>query len=542
MLSYVIDVYRGTLRPASLLDFAVYVAFFPYLAAGPIARASEFLPQLDGPRDPRRVDTSRAFFLIFGGLVKKMLIADYLATHIVNGVFTTPGQYSSLEVLVGIIGYSVQIYCDFSAYADIAIGISLLLGFELPDNFNAPYTAASVQDFWRRWHMTLSRWLRDYLYIPLGGNRRGRSRTYVNLMLTMVLGGLWHGAGWTFIFWGFLYGGALIVEHARVDRRKDRALVIQHQRLQLAEAFEGISRAAPLPEGPGAATAKVAASPLEYDRRPWHGAVWPRIGVFAFVTFAWIFFRSDTFGAAVSVIARLFQSWGSIGTAVTPGVFLAIAVGIGVQYVPRSIWQRAEAGFSVLNPILQGVILAFGLHAARRPRPGRPRGLPLLQVLMAEERTPRDERRPDGATRQPQDGSRDDRLPFGRRRRTAASALVAMVIAMALGALLNAPAMKKTALEMPFGAARSFHLALVDPLASVSHWLLLDRPAKVTAARPRQAGPGPDRRRRSSWSSPRRPRAASRARTASREACRRTGRCPSRSKVIRCTCTSPATP
>ncbi|MGZ4200349.1 MAG: MBOAT family O-acyltransferase, partial [Thermoleophilia bacterium] len=328
--------------------------------AGPIARASEFLPQLSRPRDPRSVDTSRAFFLIFGGLIKKMLIADYLATHIVNGVFTTPGQYSSLEVLVGIIGYSVQIYCDFSAYADIAIGISLLLGFELPDNFNAPYTATSVQDFWRRWHMTLSRWLRDYLYIPLGGNRRGRARTYLNLMITMVLGGLWHGAGWTFIFWGFLYGGAMIVEHARVDRRKDRALVVQRQRQHLAQAFEGIGQAAPLPEGPGAASAKVAGPPLEYDRSPWHGTVWPRIGVFAFVTFAWIFFRSDTLGAVVSVIARLFESWGSIGAAVTPGVLLAIVAGIGVQYVPRSFWQRGEAGLSVLNPVLQGVILAFG--------------------------------------------------------------------------------------------------------------------------------------------------------------------------------------
>ena len=122
-----------------------------------------------------------------------MLLADYLATHIVNGVFTTPGQYTSLETLLGVIGYSVQIYRDFSAYADIAI--SLLLGFELPDNFNAPYTAISVQDFWRRWHMTLSRWLRDYLYIPLGGNRKGQTRTYVNIMVTMVLGGLWHGAG-----------------------------------------------------------------------------------------------------------------------------------------------------------------------------------------------------------------------------------------------------------------------------------------------------------------------------------------------------------
>ena len=252
VLSYVIDVYRGTLRPASLLDFSVYVAFFPYLAAGPIARASEFLPQLRGPRDPRNVDTARAFFLIFGGLVKKMLIADYLATHIVNGVFTTPGQYSSLEVLLGIIGYSVQIYCDFSAYADIAIGISLLLGFELPDNFDAPYTARSVQEFWRRWHMTLSRWLRDYLYIPLGGNRRGRTRTYVNIMLTMLLGGLWHGAGWTFVFWGFLYGAALVVEHLRLDRRKERALLVQRQRLELAAASDGLRRRAGRRRGAGA--------------------------------------------------------------------------------------------------------------------------------------------------------------------------------------------------------------------------------------------------------------------------------------------------
>jgi D-alanyl-lipoteichoic acid acyltransferase DltB (MBOAT superfamily) len=372
VLSYVIDVYRGTLRPASLLDFSVYVAFFPYLAAGPIARASEFLPQLRGPRDPRNVDTARAFFLIFGGLVKKMLIADYLATHLVNGVFTTPGQYSSLEVLLGIVGYSVQIYCDFSAYADIAIGVSLLLGFRLPDNFDRPYTARSVQEFWRRWHMTLSRWLRDYLYIPLGGNRKGRSRTYLNLMLTMVLGGLWHGAGWTFIFWGFLYGGALIVEHARVDRRKQRALLVQRQRRELALAFEGLGDAAPPSpaaadaaagagaEPPGAEPATAVEPALEYDREPWHGVWLPRLGTFAFVTFAWIFFRSDSFSAALAVIERLFQSWGTVGAAVTPGVFIAIAAGIGVQYVPRSLWERGEAGLSVRNPVLLGVALAVG--------------------------------------------------------------------------------------------------------------------------------------------------------------------------------------
>jgi len=360
VLSYVIDVYRGKLRTASLIDFAVYVSFFPYIMAGPIARAGEVLPQLVSPRDPRRIDTARAFFLIFAGLAKKMLLADYLATHIVNGVFTTPGQYTSLETLFGIIGYSVQIYCDFSAYADIAIGISLLLGFQLPDNFNTPYTAVSVQDFWRRWHMTLSRWLRDYLYIPLGGNRKGQTRTYVNIMVTMLLGGLWHGAGWPFVFWGGMHGAALVAEHRRVDRRRQRAQ--RPERRTTALDGEDIGDLGVVGEaGAGAgAVAGGSSAPLEYDRRPWHGGVWPRLGVFAFVTFAWVFFRSPTFGAALSVLGRLFQSWGGIGAAVTPALLLVIALGIGIQYVPRSLYERTEAGFSALNPALQGVVLAAG--------------------------------------------------------------------------------------------------------------------------------------------------------------------------------------
>jgi D-alanyl-lipoteichoic acid acyltransferase DltB (MBOAT superfamily) len=401
VLSYGIDVYRGKLRTSSMMDFAVYVAFFPYTLAGPIARAGEFLPQLAVPRDPRNIDTSRAFFLIFGGLVKKMLFADYLATHIVNGVFTTPGSYTSLETLVGIIAYSVQIYCDFSAYSDIAIGVSLLLGFQLPDNFDAPYTAISVQDFWRRWHMTLSRWLRDYLYIPLGGSRKGQTRTYVNLFITMVLGGLWHGAGWTFVFWGALYGGALVIEHRRIDVRKARFK--RRQRTLPAEADTGDLGFAPAEvadtrdlgaSGPGVAadtadfgvgapaptvatvdgapmrtvaagrpaaghSASSAAAP-ELDLRPWGGGVWPRVGTFAFVTFAWVFFRSASFGAALSVFGQLFRHWGSIGSAVTPAVLLVIVLGIGIQYVPRSLTERAEASFSVLNPLLQGLVLAVG--------------------------------------------------------------------------------------------------------------------------------------------------------------------------------------
>ena len=173
-ISYVVDTYRGEVVPASFARFAVFQAFFPHLVAGPIVRASELMPQLESPRDPRRVDNSRAFFLIVSGLFLKVVIANHLATHIVDEVFAAPNRYSSLEVLVAIYAYAVQIFADFCGYTNIAIGVALLLGFKFPQNFNSPYTAVSLQDFWRRWHMTLSRWLRDYLYIPLGGSRKGR--------------------------------------------------------------------------------------------------------------------------------------------------------------------------------------------------------------------------------------------------------------------------------------------------------------------------------------------------------------------------------
>src|SRR3954468_15421158 len=213
-ISYVVDTYRGELVPASFARFAVFQAFFPHLVAGPIVRASELLPQLEEERDPRKVDVSRAFFLIISGLFLKVVIANHLATNIVDDVFAAPNSHSSLEVLIAIYGYAVQIFADFCGYTNIAIGIALLLGFEFPQNFASPYTAVSLQDFWRRWHMTLSRWLRDYLYIPLGGNRKGRVLTYRNLMLTMLLGGLWHGAAWTFVVWGGIHGAGLALERA----------------------------------------------------------------------------------------------------------------------------------------------------------------------------------------------------------------------------------------------------------------------------------------------------------------------------------------
>src|SRR5436190_1310876 len=205
-ISYVVDVYRRDLEPATWLDFAVYLSFFPHLVAGPIVRGGELLPQIRKRRDPRRVDYARAAYLVMGGLFKKVVISSFLASAIVDPVFGTPGQHSGLEILVAIYAYAIQIYADFSGYTDIAIGVALLLGFRFPENFNAPYTARSLQDFWRRWHMTLSRWLRDYLYIPLGGSKGSRQKTYRNILITMLLGGLWHGAGWTFVAWGGLHG------------------------------------------------------------------------------------------------------------------------------------------------------------------------------------------------------------------------------------------------------------------------------------------------------------------------------------------------
>ena len=217
-ISYVVDVHRQEATPAPLLDFAVYLSFFPQLVAGPIVRATEFLPELRASRTPDRVEASRATLLIARGLVKKVVIADFIGRAIVNDAFGTPGEYSAWDVLFGIYGYAIQIYADFSGYTDMAIGLALLLGFRFPQNFDRPYAAVSVQDFWRRWHMTLSRWLRDYLYVPLGGNRAGRSATYRNLLLTMALGGLWHGAAWTFVVWGLYQGLGLAIERALSER------------------------------------------------------------------------------------------------------------------------------------------------------------------------------------------------------------------------------------------------------------------------------------------------------------------------------------
>jgi alginate O-acetyltransferase complex protein AlgI len=313
-ISYVVDTYRGELIPASFARFAVFQAFFPHLVAGPIVRASELLPQLESPRDPRKVNTARAFMLIVVGLFLKVVIANHLATHIVDDVFAAPNRHSSLEVLVAIYAYAVQIFADFCGYTNIAIGVALLLGFSFPQNFDGPYTAVSLQDFWRRWHMTLSRWLRDYLYIPLGGSRKGRLTTYRNLMLTMLLGGLWHGAAWTFVAWGGIHGAGLCIERALGYRP-------------------------------------------ETARARWIG----RVVTFHVVCFAWIFFRADSFARAGQVLERLFTAWGQPSPLVTTSVVLAILVGIVGQYIRPGVLGGVLATFQRMPVVAQAATVAVCL-------------------------------------------------------------------------------------------------------------------------------------------------------------------------------------
>ncbi|HXH57893.1 MBOAT family protein [Iamia sp.] len=318
-LSYVIDTYRGDAEPSSLLDFAVYLSFFPHLVAGPIVRARELLPQLTGRADPRKVNSALAFRLIMAGLFKKVVISSFVSAAIVDDVFAVPESYRSFEILFAIYAYAIQIYADFSGYTDIAIGCALLLGLRFPQNFDAPYTATSMQGFWRRWHMTLSFWLRDYLYIPLGGNTGGRNRRDLNLFLTMLIGGFWHGAAWTFLAWGGIHGVALAGERRVLAAREAAGKV------------------------PGR----------------WSPVIrW--IVTFHIVCLGWVFFRAESFGNAFSLLWRLVAAPG-IGDAVTPMLVFVIAAMIASQFVPIDVVKRAQAAFSRSVPALQAVALAVGL-------------------------------------------------------------------------------------------------------------------------------------------------------------------------------------
>ena len=211
-LSYLVGRFRGVMLPANgLTEYLAYITFFPQLVAGPIVTADRFLPQIRKMPEIRQILFSEAAFYLVSGYFKKVVLADRLAL-IVDPVYVNPGQISGIDAITGVLAYSLQIYFDFSAYSDIAIGLGLLVGIRLPENFNFPYLASGFREFWRRWHITLSTWLRDHLFIPLGGSRHGIARTGFALLVTMLLGGLWHGAHWLFVFWGFAHGLLLIVE------------------------------------------------------------------------------------------------------------------------------------------------------------------------------------------------------------------------------------------------------------------------------------------------------------------------------------------
>ncbi|MBP1673539.1 MAG: putative alginate O-acetyltransferase [Bacteroidetes bacterium] len=211
-ISYVIDVYRGRLKHVTnFFDFGFFVTFFPQLVAGPIVRANQFIPQLYNKFHLTKRQFGFALFWILNGLLKKIILSDYIAVNFVDRVFDHPLLFTSFENLFALFGYSLQVYADFSGYTDIAIGVAMLMGFYLPINFDSPYKATNPGSFWRRWHISLSTWLKDYLYIPLGGNRKGKFRTNLNLMITMLLGGLWHGASWNFVIWGGLNGSGILV-------------------------------------------------------------------------------------------------------------------------------------------------------------------------------------------------------------------------------------------------------------------------------------------------------------------------------------------
>lgn len=217
-ISYMVDIYRKQIETCrNLLDYSFFLTFFPPLLAGPVVRAKDLLPQIEANVRATPQMMSEGLFLIMTGLIKKVVIADYISGNFVDRIFDNPMLYSGFENLMGCIGFTIQLYCDFSGYSDMAIGLALLLGYRFKDNFAAPFKSQNPTEFWRRWHISLSTWLRDYVYIPLGGNRHGRMRAYFNQFITMVIGGLWHGASWMYIIWG-AYHGLLLVIHKSLKK------------------------------------------------------------------------------------------------------------------------------------------------------------------------------------------------------------------------------------------------------------------------------------------------------------------------------------
>jgi len=309
-LCYTIDMYKKKSEPVkSLLDFSLFVTFFPHLVAGPIVRPPQLVPQFESPRKANRQQMMNGLFLLSLGLFMKVVLADSMLSGSADTIFNSSGKLLPLDAWMGVLAFSGQIFFDFAGYSTCAIGVALCLGFVLPQNFLFPYAAIGFSDFWRRWHVTLSAWLRDYLYIPLGGNRKGRFRTYVNLMVTMLLGGLWHGANWTFVAWGGLHGLYLWVEKFFTDR-KEKSRVEERSLTDTARpVIAGIGL-------PGNSTGWIYA-----------------LLTFFLVNITWVFFRSPNFTGAGNMLGSMFGMTNGGTPLLTTMAMIKIAVIISVMLI-----------------------------------------------------------------------------------------------------------------------------------------------------------------------------------------------------------------
>jgi D-alanyl-lipoteichoic acid acyltransferase DltB (MBOAT superfamily) len=309
-MSYLIDVYRGKLQAASLLNVTLLMSFFAHLVAGPIVRGADLIPQFERSPDLSREAASLGILMIVWGLFKKAILASELATGLVDPVFFDPNAHSAVDLIAATYGYAVQIYADFSAYSDMAIGLAALLGYRFPRNFDQPYRSISLQDFWRRWHISLSSWLRDYLYIPLGGSRGNVWFICRNLMITMLLGGLWHGAAWKFVTWGALHGAALCIER-----------IWAHYK------------------------------PARWPNAP---KILGLIVTFNLVCLAWIFFRADSFQTALTFISGLGR-WDDSALAFTPMALALILFGLGLHFSPPRLIETVAFRAARLPAVVFGL-------------------------------------------------------------------------------------------------------------------------------------------------------------------------------------------
>jgi alginate O-acetyltransferase complex protein AlgI len=341
-LCYTIDMYRKESKPVkSLLDFSLFVTFFPHLVAGPIVRPPQLVPQFETPRVASRKQMMEGLFLLSLGLFMKVVLADSMLSGSADAVFNAEGLLPALDAWMGVLAFAGQIFFDFAGYSTCAIGAALCLGFLLPQNFRYPYAAIGFSDFWRRWHITLSSWLRDYLYIPLGGNRKGSFRTYINLMLTMLLGGLWHGANWTFVAWGGLHGLYLWVEKFITDRKGRLAPVI-------AIAGDAEEKVPVIGIAVGSANASKPVFPKQVAERPgpllnsrW--GAWPyALLTFFLVNVTWVFFRASTFSGAGKILGSLFGMVHGATPLLTTLAMIKIAVIIVIMLIVQWLLRNTR--------------------------------------------------------------------------------------------------------------------------------------------------------------------------------------------------------